>query len=76
MVLKPGEVTGGEDNVHAASDQWLYVIAGQGEATINGRAVALKSGHLLLIEAGERHEIRNTGEEPLVTVNVYAPPEY
>jgi len=76
MVLKPGQATGGDDNVHADADQWLYVIAGTGEATVNGRAVALEPGHLLLIEAGERHEIRNTGGAPLVTVNVYAPPEY
>jgi len=76
MVLKPGQATGGDDNVHAQSDQWLYVIGGSGEATVNGRRVGIESGELLLIEAGERHEIRNTGAEPLVTVNVYAPPEY
>jgi len=76
LVLKPGQATGGEDNVHAAADQWLYVIAGRGEATVERRTVGLEHGHLLLIEAGEHHEIRNTGEEPLVTVNVYAPPEY
>ena len=76
MVLMPGQATGGDDNVHAASDQWLYVIAGHGEATVNGRRVDIETGELLLIEAGERHEIRNTGREPLVTVNVYAPPEY
>lgn len=76
MVLKPGRATGGGDNVHARSDQWLYVIAGHGEATVDGRAVAVHAGDLLLIEAGERHEIRNTGHDPFVTVNVYAPPEY
>lgn len=76
MVLKPGQATGGADNVHADSDQWLYVITGQGEARVEGTTVALETGHLLLIEAGERHEIRNTGAEPLVTVNVYTPPEY
>ncbi|HEV2356949.1 MAG TPA: cupin domain-containing protein [bacterium] len=76
MVLQPGRATGGDDNVHATSDQWLYVIAGHGEATVDGRTVAVDAGHLLLIEAGERHEIRNTGDGLLVTVNVYAPPEY
>lgn len=35
MVLKPGRSTGGDDNVHAGADQWLYVIAGRGEATVN-----------------------------------------
>ena len=76
MVLNPGQSTGGDENVHASADQWLYVIAGRGEATVERRAVGLQAGDLLLIEAGERHEIRNSGTEPLVTVNVYAPPEY
>jgi hypothetical protein len=31
MVLKPGQSTGGDDNVHAGADQWLYVTAGRGE---------------------------------------------
>jgi len=31
-------------------------------------------GSLLLIEAGEEHEIKNSGAQPLVTINVYAPP--
>ena len=76
MVLKPGQSTGGDDNVHAGADQWLYVIAGRGEATVEQRTVPIDTGQLLLIEAGEHHEIRNTGGRPLVTVNVYAPPEY
>jgi mannose-6-phosphate isomerase-like protein (cupin superfamily) len=76
MVLNPGQSTGGDDNVHAGADQWLYVIAGRGEATVERRTVPIETGQLLLIEAGERHEIRNTGGRPLVTVNVYAPPEY
>jgi len=76
MVLAPGESTGGDDNAHAESDQWLYVISGTGRATVSGRACALDAGTLLLIEAGEFHEIRNTGTASLVTVNVYAPPVY
>ena len=31
---------------------------------------------LLLIERGERHEIRATGRTPLKMVNFYAPPAY
>ncbi|MDR7482510.1 MAG: cupin domain-containing protein [Armatimonadota bacterium] len=76
MVLAPGRSTGGADNVHDASDQWLYVISGTGEAVVDGRRVTLAPGGLLLIEAGEPHEIRNTGRRALVTVNVYAPPVY
>ena len=76
MVLNPGQSTGSADNVHAASDQWLYVVAGTGEAIIEGKSVTLAKGDLLLIEAGEKHEIHNTGEKKLETFNIYAPPEY
>ena len=45
-------------------------------AIVNGRRVSLKAGSLLLIERGDRHEIRNTGRTPLETLNVYVPPAY
>ncbi|HMM27127.1 MAG: cupin domain-containing protein [Chloroflexota bacterium] len=76
MVLAPGESTGGPDNRHAASDQWLYVTGGRGYAVVEGRRVGLEPGTLLLIEAGEGHEIVNDGDEPLASLNIYAPPEY
>lgn len=76
MVLGPGEATGGPENRHPDSDQWLYVISGRCRATVEGRTVSVETGGLLLIEAGEAHEIENAGQEPLRTLNVYAPPEY
>jgi mannose-6-phosphate isomerase-like protein (cupin superfamily) len=76
MVLEPGQATGGADNVHPNADQWLYVVSGSGIAVVQGRRVELDAGALLLIEAGEAHEILNRGAADLVTVNVYAPPAY
>jgi mannose-6-phosphate isomerase-like protein (cupin superfamily) len=76
MTLGPGESTGGPDNAHESSDQWLYVISGSGDATVDGERVELQAGDLLLIAAGETHEIRAAAGEALVTANVYAPPEY
>jgi mannose-6-phosphate isomerase-like protein (cupin superfamily) len=38
--------------------------------------LALKAGSLLLIEAGDTHEIRNTGRSLLKTVSIYVPPAY
>jgi mannose-6-phosphate isomerase-like protein (cupin superfamily) len=38
--------------------------------------IPLKAGALLLIQRGDTHEIRNTGKEPLRTLNVYIPPAY
>ncbi len=68
-------------NEHPASQQWLYVIAGKGAATIiplrgRRRTVKLLAGMLLLIERGELHQIRNTSSEPLRTLNFYLPPAY
>ncbi|HJL18994.1 MAG TPA: cupin domain-containing protein [Sandaracinaceae bacterium LLY-WYZ-13_1] len=76
MVMAPGESTGGPDNAHRGSDQWLYVVDGRAAVTVEGREVTVEPGELLLIEAGETHEVRSTGEGALVTLNVYAPPEY
>ena len=76
MVLPPGESEGGRRNRHPGADQWLYIVAGSGLAIINDRRYTLTPGTLMLIEQGDRHEVRNTGEELLRTLNIYAPPAY
>ena len=76
MTLGPGDSEGGPDNRHRGADQWLFVLSGTGLAIVNGRRVKLKTGSLVLIERGDRHEIRNTGRTPLKTLNVYVPPAY
>ena len=76
MVLAAGGHEGGPDNRHHGADQWLMVIEGTGAAIINGHKLKLKPATLVLIEAGDAHEIRNTGRDLLKTVNVYLPPAY
>jgi mannose-6-phosphate isomerase-like protein (cupin superfamily) len=76
MVLAAGEVEGGSDNRHRGSDQWLFVIAGTGRATINGKNYPLRAGTLMVIERGDTHEIQNTGRGLLRTLNLYVPPGY
>src|SRR4029453_971847 len=61
MVLASGAAEGSANNRHHGADQWLFVVSGTGTARVNGRRYALKSGTLMLIERGDRHEIRNTG---------------
>ena len=75
MVLNPGETTGGPQSRHINSDQWLYVFSGTGWAVVEGAEIKLSKGSLLLIEAGEAHQI-TSGSERLETINFYAPPEY
>jgi mannose-6-phosphate isomerase-like protein (cupin superfamily) len=76
MVIGPGDSEGGPKNRHRGADQWLFVLAGTGAAIVGGRRHALKAHTLLLIEHGERHEIKNTGRVSLKTINFYSPPGY
>jgi len=76
MTLAPGDTEGGPDNRHKAADQWLFAVGGEGLAIVEGERVELREGTLVLIRRGEKHEIRNTGKEPLKTLNFYVPPAY
>ena len=76
MVIAPGESEGDERNRHRGADQWLFVLSGTGVATVNDRRYQLRGNMLLLIEHGDRHEIRNNGKTLLRTLNFYVPPAY
>jgi mannose-6-phosphate isomerase-like protein (cupin superfamily) len=51
-------------------------VSGSGQAIVNRRRYRLRAGTLLLIERGDTHEIKNTGREKLVTLNLYVPPAF
>jgi len=76
MVLKPGDSEGDPKNKHKGADQWLFVVEGTGTAIVNGKRYPIKAGTLLLIEKGDRHQIKNTGTTNLATLNLYVPPAY
>ena len=81
MVIAPGDSEGGPDNRHYGADQWLFVVSGTGVAKVvaepgKHRRIALRPGILLVIERGERHEVRNTGRTLLKTLNFYYPPAF
>lgn len=76
MVIPPGDSEGDPRNRHRGADQWLFVLAGRGEAAMRKGRYQLAPGTLLLIERGERHEIKNTGRTLLRTLNFYVPPAY
>lgn len=75
LVLEPGQSVGGPDNTHEG-DQWLLVLSGTGTATVSGEEAELREGTLVLIAAGEPHQVKNTGGAPLKTLSFYAPPEF
>lgn len=74
MTIRNGESEGGPDNKHPDTDQWLFVLGGSGNATVGGRKVILRKGVLVLIEAGETHQITANARSVLRTLNFYGPP--
>jgi mannose-6-phosphate isomerase-like protein (cupin superfamily) len=76
MVIAPGACEGGPDNRHRGADQWLFVVSGSGVAVLAGHKHKLRAGSLVLIRRGTTHEIRNAGDTPLKTLNIYVPPAY
>ena len=74
MALKPGEDIGEE--VHTGTDQFFRVEKGKGELVIDGKVTAIKSDMAIIVPAGARHNIKNTGDRPLKLYTLYAPPEH
>src|SRR6476619_883329 len=74
MALKPGEEIGEE--VHPDRDQFFRVEKGEGEVSIDGRQTKIRSDVAIIVPAGARHNVRNTGDEPLKLYTLYAPPEH
>ena len=74
MSLPPGEDIGEE--VHAHTDQFFRVEEGKGEVVIDGRATRIESDVAIVIPAGARHNVRNTGHKPLKMYTLYAPPHH
>lgn len=71
MCLQPDDDLGMES---FGADQVLVVVKGKGEAVVGGETVALGKGQLLVIPAGSRHNVINTGYKPLQLYSLYAPP--
>jgi mannose-6-phosphate isomerase-like protein (cupin superfamily) len=74
MALKPGEEIG--DEVHDDRDQFFRVEAGEGELVIDGATRPVKADFAMIVPAGARHNVRNTGRESLKLYTVYGPPEH
>jgi mannose-6-phosphate isomerase-like protein (cupin superfamily) len=74
MSLPPGEEIGEE--VHEDRDQFLRVEEGTGEVSIDEKKTSIKDDTAILVPAGARHNVKNTGGEALKLYTIYAPPEH
>jgi mannose-6-phosphate isomerase-like protein (cupin superfamily) len=74
MTLQPGEEIGAE--VHADRDQFFRFEEGAGQVDIGANCYNVGDGKAVIVPAGARHNVRNTGEVPLKLYTLYAPPEH
>ncbi len=73
MALKPKEEIGAE--VHKL-DQFFRVEEGTGEALLDGVRTEIRAGFAIVVPAGAKHNIVNTGSAPLKLYTLYAPPNH
>ena len=74
MSLKAGEEIGEE--VHEDRDQFFRVEQGSGEVLIDGKRTPVKADDAIIVPAGARHNVVNTGKQPLQLYTLYGPPEH
>ncbi len=51
------------------SEHWV-IVAGSGEATVGGDTIRIEAGRHVNIPSGVKHRIHNTGDTPLIFVEV------
>jgi mannose-6-phosphate isomerase-like protein (cupin superfamily) len=74
MTLPPGCDIGEE--VHSDRDQFFRIEEGTGAVDIDGVANHVEDDFAVIVPAGARHNVRNTGSQPLRLYTIYAPPEH
>ena len=74
MALQPGEEIGEE--THDDRDQFFRVEAGSGEIFIDGVWTKVHADMAMIVPAGARHNVKNTGKDTLKLYTIYAPPEH
>lgn len=74
MTLQPGEEIGAE--VHEDRDQFFRFEEGCGAVDIDGVANPVEDDFAVVVPAGARHNVRNTGDKPLRFYTLYGPPEH
>lgn len=74
MALKRGEEIGEE--THHENDQFFRIESGSGKCFIDGNEYEIQSGDAIIIPAGAKHNIINTGKTELKVYTLYAPPHH
>jgi quercetin dioxygenase-like cupin family protein len=60
-------------HAHAGMDKMYYVLSGDGAFLLDGQALPMKAGDLLVAPEGVPHGVKNTGSGRLLVLAVLAP---
>lgn len=63
MEMEPGSSVGYHQ--HIDDEEIYFILSGEGKIVDNGEESDIKAGDLLYTKQGERHSIKNTGNETL-----------
>lgn len=74
MTVEPGDELGEE--VHPDTDQFFRIEEGKGEIWIEGKRTPVEEDMAIVVPAGARHNLKNTGHKALKLYTVYAPPQH
>jgi mannose-6-phosphate isomerase-like protein (cupin superfamily) len=74
MTIPSGSDIGEE--THANVEQLIFIASGQGKAILNGVESVVRPGDVVVATPGTRHDVVNTGAEPLRIYTIYTPPNH
>ncbi len=69
---------GGEigEETHTDNDQVLFLVEGEGKVILNGVESPYKTGDIVLVNAGTKHNFVNIGATDLKIITTYSPPHH
>lgn len=73
MNLPPGEEIGEE--VHSL-DQFIRIEEGEAKVVLNGVESEMRDNYAVVVPAGTKHNVINTGKGELKLYSIYSPPEH
>lgn len=74
MSIEPGSDIGEE--THEGHDQFLRIESGSARVVLGEEEHDVGPDWAVIVPSGVRHNVVNTGDEPLKLYSLYAPPEH
>lgn len=58
---------------HKDIEEVILILEGEGEAYVDGDRAFFKKGDAVLFPVNSKHQVRNTGDGPLITASIFTP---